>query len=455
MYKDEDGEAAYDERELYEHQLSRAIEWITAKYPKCRIINLSLGDSSQAFHEGIRQSNLATLIDELSKEYNLVFIISAGNIDNGTFIELREDYPEYLLNQDNKIGIINPATSALGLTVGAVYRSANDSEGTIFEYFPSRDTRVGPGIRRMIKPELVEEGGNGFGTETDIITINPRWYSEGRLFTRDCGTSFSAPKVAHYAAQLLNKYPGSSGNLIKALLLSSAAIPAEKPEPLSEIDITLNDECFISVASIYGYGKPDLDRAIYSSNNKVVLVRENNIHLNRFHIYSFFLPPEFWETKGLKQISVTLVFDPLVRKNRYNYLGVSMEAHLFKNIEDIDLIRKKYGDIEIGSMDDEIVPEDLRSYRIHLFPGILTRKRGAHQKGIAIYPGRPKISADVPLYLVVICQNRWIKDAKNQDDPDYIQDYAIVVSVEHAEGINIYNDIRIKNRERIGLSVKA
>src|SRR5690606_31393362 len=160
---------------------------------------------------------------------------------------------------------------------------------------------------------------------------NPNWFREGRLFTLDCGTSFSAPKVAHCAAILRNKYPDSSSNLIKALLISSAAIPMEKPDPLSSINIMENDENFMSIANIYGYGKPDLERASYSSNNKVVLVGENNIHLNHFHIYSFFLPREFWETRGEKQISVTLVFDPLVRKNRYNYLGLSMESHLFKN----------------------------------------------------------------------------------------------------------------------------
>ncbi len=132
-----------------------------------------------------------------------------------------------------------------------------------------------------------------------------------------------------------------------------------------------------------------------------------------------------------------------------------MEAHLFKNIEDIELIRRKYGDIEIGSVEGEIVPEDIRSNRISLYPGVNTRKRGAHQKGTVIYSGRPRIKADIPLYLVVICQNRWIKDEENKDDKDYLQDYAIVVSVEHAESIDIYNDIRIRNRARIGLSVKA
>ncbi len=265
MYKGQDGEAEYDERELYEHQLSRAIEWITTEYPNCKIINLSLGDSAQVFSEGIQQSNLATLIDELSREYGLIFIISAGNIDNGTFIELREEYPDYLIKECDKIRIIDPATSALALTVGAVYRYAKESQGTTFGYFPSRGTRVGPGYRRMIKPELVEEGGNGFGTESDIVTTNPNWINEGRLFTLDCGTSFSAPKVAHYAALLLNKYPGSSSNLIKALLLSSAVIPEEKPEELSGIDIAENDENFISIANIYGYGKPDLERASVSS----------------------------------------------------------------------------------------------------------------------------------------------------------------------------------------------
>jgi hypothetical protein len=78
-----------------------------------------------------------------------------------------------------------------------------------------------------------------------------------------------------------------------------------------------------------------------------------------------------------------------------------------------------------------------------------------HQKGTVIYRGRPKIEAGIPLYLVVICQNRWIKDAENKDDKNYLQDYAIVVTVEHNESIDLYNTIRIKNRARVVLSVKA
>jgi len=57
--------------------------------------------------------------------------------------------------------------------------------------------------------------------------------------------------------------------------------------------------------------------------------------------------------------------------------------------------------------------------------------------------------------LVVICKNRWVKDRKNRDNETYLQDYAVVVSVEHSEEIDLYNQIRLRNRERLDISWKA
>ena len=135
-------------------------------------------------------------------------------------------------------------------------------------------------------------------------------------------------------------------------------------------------------------------------------------------------------------------------------MGVIMEAHLFKP-SNISSIREKYANLDINSMDEDIVPEDIKRNEINLRPGVNTRKRGAHQKGIVEYKLAPKINLDRPLILVVICKNRWIKDRENNDDENYLQDYAVVVSVEHSEEIDLYNQIRLRNRERVGISLIA
>lgn len=442
MFKDEDGNAAYDEKELLEHQLDDAVRRVVSDYPNCKVINLSLGnyDDGMRIYKGKRQFNLASLVDELSKELNVIFVVSAGNNDYPD-----GDYPDYLLDETtDRAKIIDPATSALALTVGALSRYPTREVLLGYqEDCPSPITRVGPGYKGMIKPELVEHGG-GFGEESNVITLNPNWIGEGRLFTLVSGTSFSAPKVSNYIARLINEYPQRSHNLIKALLISSALIPpeTERPKPLSEIDIYGSDKKGMDILKIYGYGKPNLEKAIYSDSNRVLLVRENVIKLKQIHFYPFYLPKEFIETAGDRQIFVTLVFDPPINKNRVEYLGVVLVTHLFKNTA-VDDVIKAYSAISTDTEEEEMVPEKIGGNEIKLHPGVNLRKKGVHQKSIKKYKRRPDIDRDYPLVLVVICQNRWI------EDENYLQDYAVLVTIEHSERIDLYNQIRLRTKERI------
>ncbi len=447
MYMDEYGNAKYDEEELLEHQLYKAVKYFVDSYPNCKVINLSLGDDTKIVQEGMRQFPLASVIDEMTKEFGVVFVISAGNINDWFSDEKKfylKQYPDYLIDSSNDFTkITDPATSALALTVGSVF-STNDIY--VYKYFgrfgvknyPSPFTRVGFGYKGMIKPEIVENGGGDIAQNhvDKVVTLNPEWISEGRLFTLDCGTSFSAPKVAHYIAKLMNEYPNYSPNLVKALLISSASIPNKE-----ELPDELRDENthFEDIIRIYGYGIPNLDRARYSEKSRVLLLRENKIKLNSVHLYAIYLPDDF-NTSGKKKISVTLVYDSPTNRNRSNYLGVSMEFHLFRDL-DIEIVKKKYSET-ISEDENEEVPEDIKSKELNLKPGVRLRKKGVHQKGTLEF-SRMEIDTDKPLVLAVICRDVWV------NDKNYQQDYAVVVEIEHSASIDLYNQIRLRNRERL------
>ena len=120
---------------------------------------------------------MASIIDELAYLYpNILFIVSTGNqhpIKNPTgytsIDEVTANYPKYLIDSAH-FKIINPATSALALTVGSIAQTERRRIETFSgeqiktpiakEHQPSPFTRTGPGINGMIKPELVEYGGN-------------------------------------------------------------------------------------------------------------------------------------------------------------------------------------------------------------------------------------------------------------------------------------------------------
>jgi len=442
------GDADYDEEELIEHQLYSAVHRIIEPYPNCKIINISFGNAANRMSFTRRQYDIASLIDEMAHELNLIFVISAGNY----YGYIDHVYPDYLLDDTiDDVKIIDTASSALGITVGALYREIVPHPfGQDYHYYPSPITRVGPGYQGMIKPDVVELGGAPRNPEGQIMTINPEWVTDHRLFTTNYGTSFSAPKIAHYFAQLMKEYPYYSKNLIIALLLACSSIPApdERPNGFNEISSGETDERQMNLWKVYGYGKPNITNALFSDINRVLLIKQNRIKLNHIHIYPFFIPKEFIETKGNRSISISFSFDPPILKNRIDYLGAKFETHLFRNLQP-ENVATAYGQREVEIEEEDIVPASIRNNEIKLKPGINIRKKCAHQKCIIEFERSPQINSDIPLVLVVICQDRWI------DNEKYEQDYGVVVKIEHSHLVDIYNAIRIRNAQRIELPISG
>ncbi len=467
MYKTEnfsgESEATYDDAELLEHQLERAVHYFKKRHKNCKIVNISFGDPYKAMFGNQRQYALATLIDELAYDLDMIFIISVGNLQNT--LSLLDNYPQYLIDESKEVKLIDPSSSVYALTIGSIVQEYGTFEtGEVSKRdiayspankkgYPSPFTRVGPGYKGMIKPDLVEEGGNILISSVpssairggDLIVLNPDWLKEGRLFSEACGTSFAAPKVAHLTAKLCNQYPDASANLIKALMLASAEVPNDRPAPLSNINFNSSDKELLDLLKVYGHGKPNFQTASFSLSNHVVLKSENSIALNGIHLYYFYLSDDFLNVRGNRQLSVALAYNSPIRRNRIDYMGVNMEFHLFRN-SDITEVIDGYSSILKAGMDsdeEDVVPTQLKINEIKLKPGVNLRKKGIHQKGIKAYKVKPDIDTNKPLVLAVISQDRWVKNK------DYKQNYAVVVTVKHQAEINIYNQMRQRIAEKI------
>ena len=424
MYE-RNGQAVFDKTSLIEHQLKDAVEHASASYENCRVVNLSLADTERVMKDGERQFRIASLIDELSSEHrDLTFVVAAGNLDaDDTY---KYTHPDCFADPPGHFRVVDPATSVHAVTVGSIEPTRESAA-----VCPSHFTRVGPGLRRMIKPELVENGGNGDG----IPAINPRWHSDGKFFTNEWGTSLSAPRVSHLVAMLARAFPHASRNLLTALTLASASVPAQKPGRLGDIDEKGKSEELKKVLNVYGYGRPRLDHADYSDSDRVVLLHDGAIGLQRVDFFPLILPDEFFQQKGARSIDVSLVYDPPTNANRWDYMGVTMEYTLYKNAS-LDSVRDAYRGASSGAAGEESVGKRLRNCKVELLPGSRTRKLTAHQKSSVSYAGKPRIDAQHPLVLALSCQKRWYQDM------DYMQRYAIVVTVRHSGGIDLYNGIK-------------
>ena len=460
LYKKEDedtGEpyAGFDDRVTIESLINSTIYHFLETYPNSRVVNISFQTDKGTFN--LRQQHrVSSLIDEIAKETGLVFVVSAGN----TNLALPERYPHYLLENSPSAKIVEPASSAYALTVGSIAQEYQPISGQ--RYFgpktdwPSLFTTVGPGLNGMVKPEFVEVGGNepyseeASNLQNGVFVLNPEWRAESKLLTTDCGTSFSAPKITNCVAKLFKKFPDYHPNTIKALLLSSEGYPDDRPDPLNiainEADATQRS----NLLNVYGYGKPNVGHAEESDSNRVCFVTQDAISIDGVHFYEMYLPEEFVTTDGKREISVSLVYDPLTTGTRIDYFGVKLSFILFKNTtgEELEQFSNKLARETTDEQADEVEAEEEYKFpQIHLQPPNLVRSKGIHQKGSIVFKATPRsLEIAKPLVLAVFCKGNWMK--KKEPD-DFKQTYSVVISVRHQAQINLYNRIISAIRTRI------
>lgn len=293
-----------------ESDLIEAIDsYVNKNYTKVRIYNLSLG-----FGDPINANQFslaAKLLDKLSKKFDVLFIVSSGNINFASI-----DFPDgHFQNPLSKI--TSPSESLLCLCVGSIAKK--DSPMSHFNEI-SPFSRVGPGLNGSIKPDLVCHGGNfgdSFKTDVNVCTVGLSHLS-GQC-DKLSGTSFSAPVISYYASQILDYYPSFSMNMVKALLIHFAD---KRPFPLqSSIDPILG--C--------GYGEPNLEYAFTTNSNACVYLYEGSLDDDNYEYVYFDIPKMDSDENYDLSVRVTIVYDPEVNEdNDTEYCSVRISSNILK-----------------------------------------------------------------------------------------------------------------------------
>lgn len=469
----------YAEQKLLETQLREAVKYFLDNYLMIKVVNISLGNKHRIAVDDSYQFRFAATIDELAYEYQdreVVFVVSTGNYTFEGLESLKDEeiyklYPSFLLA--NQARLIDPATSALALTVGGLsYGEGRRSTSSEFtdrlvageQDWPSPFTRTGWGIDGAIKPDVVEYAGD-YRFERGIIRDTPAQYaglpttardfvpSAGKLFRTVAGTSFAAPRVANLAARLFREFPGASSNLIRALIAESAQIPDSRPSLFKDKEPWESE-----LLRVYGYGKPDFERARWSAQQDVLLLAENTLPLEEDNAFQLFtipsLPDEFLRIRGRNgYISVTLAFDPPTRHTRMgDYLGITMEFKLFRNtsfnkVE--DALRKLTSEEQKAFRDSNRRVPSLGTLKaeqdlppmIDLKPGVQLRNKGTLQHGSIRIAGSEWQYDGGPLILAVMCRRGWAPYSITR------QRFATIVRLHHSDPfMELYNHVQQQTR---------
>lgn len=436
----------FDDRRLVPSQMREAITTLNQRFG-CRIFVVALADRRRVF-DGGKVGTWAATLDELARELDVLIIVSSGNRSprGGNRLEQAvTEYPRYLLEDANRF--FEPAGALNVITVGALAHGegldpdrANDVRvrPITLLHEPAPFSRIGPGPGGATKPDVVEIGGTLIldpvvarlrgGEDVGSAGVLTLYHSYlDRLFTAGSGTSYAAPRVAFSAAQILTRFPQSSANLVRALIVGSAEIPQPAQERLQLLGVD-------ATRAICGHGLVDLERAAFSDDARVTLYAEDELALDHFAVYRIPIPEAFQAGNGERFIRVTLAFDPPVRHTRTDYAGVGMSFRLIRGCQP-DLIFEHYRKRE---QDDGPFPELAGRYNCNLAPGPQAREKGTVQSATVTFKRGIEDYGD-SYYLVVRCESGWATHVDRQQ-------FAVVIELLQKAEVQLYERVRQRLR---------
>jgi len=418
----------------------KLMEQIVKDFPDTKIFNLSV--SQDEAYNGTHMSSLAGSIDKLMHEEDVLFVIASGNLDSDCeearrlgvlqHIASGKNFPEYLT--DPLCRVANPGISFFALTVGSIseINYQDDDFESIAGYGKvSPFSRSGPGLWGSIKPDLVEYGGDLVrGRYSNIIrrhegtavqTVNSTLHGATAVGRDAIGTSFSAPKVSYIVSRLQAEHPNESAQMYRALVIQSARLPEhcfQNPSP--------NDFKY------YGYGIPDIDRALNNSPQRITYIQYGTVLPKRADIYHLNIPDELkGEGKDYEiLVEVTLSFTSrtrLTRKGAHSYMATWLEWRSSKYNENMSSFRTRT--IEYLDLNDDVVlPEEgagAIKWCLRENPAWggndINRNNSTVQKSWAII--KPHQFAD-NFSIAVVGHSGWDKDLEAETD------YALAISFE-------------------------
>lgn len=330
-----------------------------------KFFNLSLNVDSKPYNGDY--SFFSFLLDRLAYELQVLFFISAGNLDSNDLNTIYErmqtppyatllDYPAHYFSPDEfspehscvGTNLKVPGESLNNLTVGAIAENLN--EGTTVDisldklapayytskYHVSSFHKVNGGRLktkhinfRINKPDIVYPGGD-YGAESAGIQVVGSGIGND-FYRQECGTSFSTPFATNLAAQIAHKYPTINAQSIKALIINSSSPTApsgflethlnrlKEKYSLLEFGKTLgslnrSEKLKINkwfhqedlLKKLVGHGKPNSIKALSSDDKTITVVLEDSIRINTHKAIPIKLPNYLNAFTSIKNPIVTI-----------------------------------------------------------------------------------------------------------------------------------------------------
>ena len=420
--------------------------------------------------------------DEAPGERRRLFVVSAGNIQDSSDPDEISDYDEFPIE--------DPAQAWNALSVGG-FTDKIDIQDKGYEKWSavagvgdsspySRTSADWSQSLSAIKPEVVFEAGNRAlnaagseilaGLDSLSLLTTARDFDKQPL-TTIWATSPAAAQAAGFAGSIMAAEPALWPETVRALMVHSAEWTPRMRERLTACKGKKKD-C-ISEVRRFGYGVPQLERALGSARNDVALVAEAEIQpyhrvrkvddqgktslaapsLNETHYYRLPWPKSALETLGSEQVRLKIVLSYFIEPGpgdlapvvpaRYQSFGLRWD--LKRPLEgDRDFIRRFNGaervkdeprreaDIDKGWT---LGPQSIAAGSLHCDVWTGTAVELAARDLIAIYPVAG-----------------WWKTRAGLGQYDRKARYALIVSIStDDETVDLHAEVEIANQTPVDI----
>lgn len=311
-----------------------------------RIICMAL--TTHEYDQG-KPSSWSGAIDSLASgaedDLQRLIILSAGNVTGDW-----RDYPD--INQTSSVH--SPSQSWNAISVGAYTDLTNITDPNLRDFTPlaprqglspfSTTSLTWEKTKWPLKPEVLFEGGNaavdnsGIATECDDLSVLTTHHQPSvAQFDSFCMTSAATAKAAWMAAQIQARYTDAWPETIRGLMIHSAEWSQTMKDQF--FDGTSDRAKYRNLIRTCGYGIPNIDKALYCTNNSLVLIAQEHLQpfdrketgsgyrTKEMHFYELPWPREtlleFGETPVKMRVTLSYFIEPgpgeIGWKDKYRY----------------------------------------------------------------------------------------------------------------------------------------
>lgn len=425
-----------------------------------------------------RPSSWSGAVDNLAYgegENQRLIIVSAGNVDDD---ESWRNYPD----SNFTTSVQNPAQAWNALVAGAYTNKIQVTDPKFHNYTPvANEGQLSPYSstslvwerKWAVKPDVVFEGGNLLRAPDNSITAQKdlellstsRQFNTGLHFDTIWATSAAAAQASWFAAKIAYEYPDAWAETIRGLIVHSANWHTGM---LAQMQVQPgNRASFRNLLRTFGYGVPDLDRALYSQESALTYIAQETIQPFNFKIGSsnaeineihFFNLPwasdlllQMGETPVKLKVTLSYFIEPgageIGWKDKYRYQShglrfdvnnIGEPGEIFRKRVNIDAREKNEEFIGRSGADRWVVGKDNRTNgSIHSDYMDMTAAELAECNLIVVYP--------------VI---GWWRERKHLGKVENQTRYSLIISLETpAQDVELYTTVR--NMIEVPIAINA